>query len=104
MGRGESTIPEQMEYLYKSICSWGKEDEEKIAFPDWNLVYEYRDPFDPKSLSFNFASVLPEVESLLNYYVEWTVIFNKITQEEIRSWKKISIKLSSDIDWIESCY
>ena len=35
----------------------------------------------PTSLSSNFVDVLPDVTSLLNYRVEWTVILNDTTQD-----------------------
>ena len=45
------------------------------------MVDEYRDPVYPTSLSASFVAVFQEVEILLNYHVEHTVILNDITQE-----------------------
>ena len=78
-GGGEATNPEKMEYLSAPIQSWGTEEEGYIPFQSWKGVDEYRYPVDPTSLSANFASVFPEVESLLNSCVERTVILNNIT-------------------------
>ena len=80
-GGGEATNPENMEALYASIRSWGTEEEDKITSPDLKGVGEYRYHVDPNSLSAKFAAVFPEVASLLNFRVEWIVIFNEITQD-----------------------
>ena len=50
-------------------------------FQIWKGVDEYRDPVKPTSLSDNFVAVFPEVTSLLNDCVEWTVILSEITQD-----------------------
>ena len=55
------------------------EEEDEIPFPYWKGVDEHQDPVDPTSLSANFVAVFPEVASLLNSSVEWTVILNDIT-------------------------
>ena len=68
-GGGEATNPENMKALYKSVWSWGTEEEDKITFPDWKGVDDYRDFVDPNSLYVNFAAVFPEVARLLNYHV-----------------------------------
>ena len=70
-----------MEALFKSLRSWGSEGEDDTTFPDWNVVYEYHDPIEPTSLSYNFAAVLLEVEIILITCAEQTVILNDITQD-----------------------
>ena len=70
-----------MKALYASLQSWGTEEEDNTNLPSWKGVDEYRDPVDPTSLSDTFEAVFLEVESLLNYSVEWTVILNDITQD-----------------------
>ena len=56
-------------------------EEGEINFQYWKVFGEYWDPDDPISLSSNFAVVLPEVASLLNYRVEKKLILNDITQD-----------------------
>ena len=62
-------------------------------------VDEYRYPVEPTSLSANFTAVFPEVASLLNSYIEHTVILNDVTHDKIRSWEMKETKLSSYIGW-----
>ena len=69
-----------MEALYASVQSLGKEEEVGITFTSCKGVDEYQDPVEPTSLSANFAAVFPDVASLLNSRVEWTVVLNEITQ------------------------
>ena len=69
-----------MEPLYAYVKSWVTEEQYDIPFPSWKGVGEYWGPVDPTSSSENYADVFPEVASLLNYHVEWTVILNYITK------------------------
>ena len=70
-----------MEDIYESVQSLVTEEEDRIPFPYWKGVDEYRYHVDPTSLSAKFAPMFPEVASLLNYRVERTVIVNGITQD-----------------------
>ena len=57
------------------------EEENSINLPYWKGIDEYQDSIYPNSLSANSAAVFLEVESLLNYHVERTVIINDTTQD-----------------------
>ena len=52
-----------------------------MPFPYCKVVDEYWNPVDPTPLSSNFAAVFLEVENLINYHVEHTVILNDISQD-----------------------
>ena len=80
-GGGEATNLERREDLYESIRSWGTEEGYGIPFPYCKVYDEYQESVEPTSLSAKFAAVFMEVESLLNYCVEQTVILNYIIQE-----------------------
>ena len=54
-GKVEATSPENMEFLYASLRSWGMEEEDDITFSEFKGFNEYRYPVDPTSLSANFA-------------------------------------------------
>ena len=55
-GGDEATNPENMEALCAYIRSRGMEEEDKITFPYWKGVGEYRDLVNPNSL---YAIKLP---------------------------------------------
>ena len=57
------------------------EEEDGNPFLYWKGVGEYRDPVVPNSSLANFADVLPEVSSLLYYFVERTVTINDNNQD-----------------------
>ena len=80
-GGGEATNLEKMEGTYESMQSLVTEEEDGITFPYWKGFDKYRYHVDPTLLSAKFASMFPEVASLLNYRVERTVIVNGITQD-----------------------
>ena len=48
---------------------------------EWRGVDELQDHVDLTLLSAKFSAVFPEVTSLLNSCVEWTLILNDITKD-----------------------
>ena len=66
---GEATNTETFEYLYASVRSWCKEEEDITPFKDYKGVDKYGETIEPTSLSAKFVDVFPEVTILLNYCV-----------------------------------
>ena len=81
-GGGKATKSEKMEYIYiHPYCHGVQKKRTAYIFQYWKGVDKYQEPIETNSLSYNLADVFPEVASLINSHVEYTVIINDITQD-----------------------